>query len=64
MMKISSNFVLYFCHNLMPNQYTGSTKTQMDKQDTDINRIKNLNRLLINKSVSVLRDYHTKQALF
>lgn len=48
----------------MPNQYTGSTKTQMYKQDTDINRIKNQNRPLINKSISVLRDYHTKQALF
>lgn len=63
MMKIS-NFVLYVYHNLMPNQYTGSTKTQMYKQDTDINRIKNQNRPLINKSISVLRDYHTKQALF
>lgn len=48
----------------MLNYYTGSTKTQMYKQDPNINRIKNLNRPLINKSVSVFKDYYTKQVLF
>lgn len=36
----------------------------MFKQDMDTNRIKDLNKPLINKSISVLKDYNTKQALF
>lgn len=48
----------------MPNYYKDNTKTQMCKPNTDMNRIKNLNRPLINKSVSIFKDYYVKQDLF
>lgn len=57
-------FVLYVYPNLMPNYYKDNTKTQMYTPNTDMNRIKNLNRPPINKSISIFKDYYVKQDLF